>query len=76
MKGYCGDRQATSATFDDDGFLHTGDVGYYDEDRFFYIVDRIKELIKFKGYQVIIIINIELNIQYILHRKCENVTQL
>lgn len=52
MKGYCGNVQATSATFDSDGFLHTGDVGYYDEDGFIYIVDRVKELIKYKGFQV------------------------
>jgi long-subunit acyl-CoA synthetase (AMP-forming) len=52
MKGYCGNSQATAASFDSDGFLLTGDVGYYDEDGFFYIVDRVKELIKYKGYQV------------------------
>ncbi|KYN00718.1 PREDICTED: 4-coumarate--CoA ligase 1 [Cyphomyrmex costatus] len=52
MKGYYNDERSTRATIDKDGWLHTGDVGYYDEDEYFYIVDRIKELIKYKGYQV------------------------
>lgn len=52
MIGYIGDDKATKDTIDRDGWLHTGDVGYYDEDHQFYIVDRIKELIKWKGYQV------------------------
>ena len=52
MKGYCGDEKSTRDIMDKDGFLHTGDVGYYDEDEFFFIVDRIKELIKYKGFQV------------------------
>ncbi|XP_069682668.1 luciferin 4-monooxygenase-like isoform X3 [Periplaneta americana] len=52
MKGYSGNLQATSAMIDSDGFLHTGDVGYYDEEGFFFIVDRVKELIKYKGFQV------------------------
>ncbi|XP_052743142.1 uncharacterized protein LOC112057207 [Bicyclus anynana] len=50
MKGYIGkDRKED---FDDEGFLKTGDIGYYDEDQYFYIVDRLKELIKYKAYQV------------------------
>ncbi|XP_048001968.1 4-coumarate--CoA ligase 1-like [Leguminivora glycinivorella] len=50
MKGYIGkDRRED---FDDEGFFRTGDVGYYDEDGDFFIVDRLKELIKYKGYQV------------------------
>ncbi|XP_053671259.1 uncharacterized protein LOC128721490 [Anopheles nili] len=52
MKGYLGNDQATRDIIDSDGWLHTGDVGYYDEDRDFFIVDRIKDLIKYKGFQV------------------------
>lgn len=52
MIGYIGNDKATADTIDSDGWLHTGDVGYYDEDKQFYIVDRIKELIKWKGFQV------------------------
>jgi acyl-CoA synthetase (AMP-forming)/AMP-acid ligase II len=51
MKGYINDKKST-----DDaiiyGWLHTGDIGYYDEDLDFFIIDRIKELIKYKGFQV------------------------
>lgn len=52
MKGYLSNEKATNETIDKDGWLHSGDLGYYDEDRQFYIVDRLKELIKFKGFQV------------------------
>lgn len=52
MKGYCDDSKSTSTIIDKDGWLHTGDVGYYDKDGFFFIVDRLKELIKYKGFQV------------------------
>jgi 4-coumarate--CoA ligase len=52
MKGYFGDEKSTSSTIDADGWLHTGDIGHYDDDGFFYITDRMKELIKYKGLQV------------------------
>ena len=50
MKGYIGNDAATKDSIRD-GWLHTGDIGYYDEDKQFFIVDRIKELIKYKAYQ-------------------------
>ncbi|CAH0716920.1 unnamed protein product, partial [Brenthis ino] len=50
MKGYIG--KDKKEDFDQEGFFRTGDIGYYDEDGYFYIVDRLKELIKYKGYQV------------------------
>ena len=52
MRGYLGRPEATAATIDADGWLHTGDVGYVDEDGDTFIVDRVKELIKYKGLQV------------------------
>lgn len=53
MRGYLGNEEATRATFSCDGWLKTGDLCYFDGDGFMYIVDRIKELIKHNGYQVI-----------------------
>ena len=52
MRGYLNNPEATSATIDSDGWLHTGDVGHVDEDGHYFIVDRLKELIKYKGFQV------------------------
>ncbi|GAA0142757.1 ligase [Lithospermum erythrorhizon] len=52
MKGYLGNKEATAATIDSDGWLKTGDLCYFDKDGYLYIVDRIKELIKHKGFQV------------------------
>src|SRR6185295_9474664 len=52
MRGYLGNQDATAATIDAEGWLHTGDVGYVDADGDIFIVDRVKELIKYKGMQV------------------------
>lgn len=52
MKGYLNSAEATARTIDQEGWLHTGDIGYADEEGHFYIVDRVKELIKYKGFQV------------------------
>lgn len=52
MAGYLNNDEATRATVDDDGWLHTGDLAQVDDAGCVYIVDRLKELIKYKGYQV------------------------
>ncbi|CAG8513240.1 14713_t:CDS:2, partial [Acaulospora colombiana] len=52
MKGYLNNKDATDIAFDKDGFFRTGDVATMDEQENLYIVDRVKELIKYKGFQV------------------------
>ncbi len=52
MKGYLNNAEATAATITEDGWLRTGDVARVDADGHVYIVDRLKELIKYKGFQV------------------------
>src|ERR1700730_4430202 len=52
MKGYLNRPEESAHTIDTERWLHTGDIGYADEDGHFFIVDRAKELIKYKGFQV------------------------
>ncbi|MQL98342.1 hypothetical protein Taro_031037 [Colocasia esculenta] len=52
MKGYLNNDSATTLTIDGDGWLRTGDIAHFDEDGYLYIVDRLKDTIKYKGYQI------------------------
>ena len=52
FSGYLDNPEATAQTIDSEGWLHTGDIAHYDEDEYFFIVGRLKELIKYKGFQV------------------------
>lgn len=51
--GYFSNEEATASTLSSEGWLRTGDLCYVDDDGFIFVVDRLKELIKYKGYQVI-----------------------
>jgi acyl-CoA synthetase (AMP-forming)/AMP-acid ligase II len=52
MAGYLNNKEATAAMLDADGWLHSGDIGSVDAEGYLRVVDRLKELIKYKGYQV------------------------
>lgn len=52
FKGYLNNPEGTAASLTPDGYFKTGDVGHQDKDGNFYITDRVKELIKYKGFQV------------------------
>ncbi|PKU69277.1 4-coumarate--CoA ligase-like 6 [Dendrobium catenatum] len=52
MKGYLTDEKGTASIIDRNGWLKTGDIGYFDHDGYLFIVDRLKDVIKYKGFQV------------------------
>ncbi|OVA12068.1 AMP-dependent synthetase/ligase [Macleaya cordata] len=52
MKGYLNDADATKSTVDKDGWLHTGDIAHFDQDGYLHILDRLKDTIKYKGFQI------------------------
>jgi acyl-CoA synthetase (AMP-forming)/AMP-acid ligase II len=52
MTGYLNNPEANANAFDADGWFRTGDIGFADEDGFIFFTDRLKELIKYKGFQV------------------------
>ena len=52
MKGYWNNPKETAACLTPDGWLHTGDIARFDEDGYLYLIERKKEMIKYKGYQV------------------------
>ena len=57
MKGYLDNEKATEETIKK-GWLHTGDIAYHDADGNIFITDRLKELIKVKGFQVTIVLSL------------------
>ena len=52
MKGYFENPEKNLEAFDKQGWFRTGDIGYYTDEGFIFLVDRLKELIKYKGFQV------------------------
>lgn len=52
MVGYLNNKEGTAECLDEEGWLRTGDIGFVDDDDYVTITDRMKELIKFKGFQV------------------------
>lgn len=65
MTGYHNEPQETKNAWDDEGFLRTGDIVYYDKDLCFYIVDRAKDVIKYQSWHVSIFWHCA--VKYLLH---------
>lgn len=53
VSGYLNNPEATEMTIVEKSWLRTGDIAYFDEDGYLFIVDRMKEIIKYKGFQVL-----------------------
>ena len=58
MKGYFENAEKNLEAFDEHGWFKTGDIGYYTEEGYVFVVDRVKELIKYNGFQVRFTINL------------------
>lgn len=56
ISGYLNNPETTAASLDSEKWLHTGDLGYMDANGYLFIVDRLKEMIKYKAHQVCIFI--------------------
>lgn len=52
FQGYWNDEESTAAIFDEDGWMHSGDIGRFDDDGYLYFVDRKKDMMKYCGYQI------------------------
>lgn len=52
MRGYLNNTEATTEAFDADGWLRSGDLGFVDEDGYYYVVERLKDILKYNGHQV------------------------
>ena len=52
LTGYLNDENATKSAIDEDGWLKTGDIAYFDQDGYLHVLDRLKDTIKYNGFQV------------------------
>lgn len=52
LVGYLNNVEETMSTIDKEGWLHTGDICYFDKNGYLYLIDRVKEIIKYNGFQV------------------------